>query len=341
MVQEQAVAKPASTLFGKSFLTLKDFSETEINHLIDKAKDLKAKKKAGIPHRYLDGQNIAMLFEKPSTRTRCAFTVACNDLGARAEYLGKNDIQLGKKESVRDTAKVLGSMFDGIEFRGFSHQTVEELSAHAGVPVWNGLTDLYHPTQVLADFLTIKEQAGHLKGITFVYIGDGRNNVANSLLIGGAKVGMDIRICSPEALFPEESIVQYANQTAKQTGGKVTVTSNIDEAVAGADVLYTDVWVSMGEEDQFEERIKLLHPYQVNQTMVEKTNNKGVIFLHCLPAFHDLETAVGKEIHKKFGLSEMEVTDDVFRSRHSFVFTQAENRLHTIKALIAATNQKA
>ncbi|SEA07509.1 ornithine carbamoyltransferase [Thalassobacillus cyri] len=341
MVQEQTVAKPASTLFGKSFLTLKDFSESEIHHLIDMAEDLKAKKKAGIPHRYLDGQNIAMLFEKPSTRTRCAFTVACNDLGARAEYLGKNDIQLGKKESVRDTAKVLGSMFDGIEFRGFSHQTVEELAAHAGVPVWNGLTDLYHPTQVLADFLTIKEQAGRLKGITFVYVGDGRNNVSNSLLIGGAKVGMDIRICSPEALFPDGSIVQYAEQTAKQTGGKVTVSANIDEAVAGADVLYTDVWVSMGEENHFEERIKQLHPYQVNQTMVEKTNNKDLIFLHCLPAFHDLETQVGKEVHKKFGLSEMEVTDEVFRSKHSFVFAQAENRLHTIKALMAATNQKA
>ncbi|GGC96941.1 ornithine carbamoyltransferase, catabolic [Thalassobacillus devorans] len=341
MIQEQTVDKPVKTMAGRSFLTLKDYLEDEIHHLINLAEDLKAKKKAGVPHRYLEGQNVAMLFEKPSTRTRCAFTVACNDLGARAEYLGKNDIQLGKKESVRDTAKVLGSMFDGIEFRGFSHQTVEELAEHAGVPVWNGLTDLYHPTQVLADFLTVKEQLGSLKGITFVYVGDGRNNVANSLLIGGAKVGMDVRICAPEALFPDTSIVHYAEQTAKETGGKVTVSANIDEAVAGADVLYTDVWVSMGEEDQFEERIKLLHPYQVNQTMLEKTNNKEVIFLHCLPAFHDLETEVGKEIYEKFGLSEMEVTDEVFRSKHSFVFDQAENRLHTIKALMAATNQKA
>lgn len=332
--------KLTDKLTGRSFLKLKDFSTEEINYLIDLAADLKEKKKAGIPHRYMEGQNIALLFEKPSTRTRCAFTVACVDLGAHPEYLGKNDIQFGKKESTRDTAIVLGRMFDGIEFRGFEQSTVEALAEHSGVPVWNGLTNEWHPTQILADFLTIKENIGHLKGVTLVYVGDGRNNMGNSLLIGGAKVGMDVRICSPKELFPDEKIINEAKEIAKETDGKVTVTSSVDEAVAGADVIYTDVWVSMGEEDKFKERIDLLLPYQVNREMLEKTGNKDVMFLHCLPSFHDLETEIGREIYEKYGLTAMEVTDEVFQSENSFVFDEAENRLHTIKAVMAATNGK-
>ncbi|MGM9926816.1 MAG: ornithine carbamoyltransferase [Bacillus sp. (in: firmicutes)] len=324
-------------LKGRSFLAEKDFTEEEFLYLIDLAAELKDKKKKGIPHRYLEGKNIALLFEKPSTRTRCAFTVASIDLGAHPEYLGKDDIQLGKKESVEDTAKVLGRMFDGIEFRGFSQKTVESLAEHSGVPVWNGLTDAWHPTQMLADFLTIKEHLGYLKGVKFVYVGDGRNNMANSFLVAGALVGMDMRICSPESLFPEQEIIDLAKGIAEKSNGRITVTSNIDEAVAGADVLYTDVWVSMGEEDKFAERIALLTPFQVNMEMVEKTGNENVIFLHCLPAFHDTETSYGREMFEKHGLKEMEVTDEVFRSRHSHVFDQAENRMHTIKAVMAAT----
>jgi ornithine carbamoyltransferase len=330
--------KLTDQLTGRHFLTLKDFTEDEINYLLDLAADLKEKKKAGIPHHYMKGQNIALLFEKPSTRTRCAFTVACIDLGAHPEYLGKNDIQFGKKESVRDTAIVLGRMFDGIEFRGFDQETVNGLAEHSGVPVWNGLTNEFHPTQILADLLTIKEHIGHLKGVKFVYVGDGRNNMGNSLLIGGAKVGMDVRICSPEVLFPDQDIVTYAEEVAKDSGAKITITSDIDEAVSGAEVIYTDVWVSMGEEDKFKERIDLLYPYQVNKEMLEKTGNKDVMFLHCLPSFHDLNTEVGRDIYEKFGLKEMEVTDEVFQSENSFVFDEAENRLHTIKAVMAATN---
>lgn len=324
-------------LKGRSFLAEKDFTEEEFVYMIEFAAELKDKKKKGIPHRYMEGKNIALLFEKPSTRTRCAFTVACTDLGAHPEYLGKDDIQLGKKESIEDTAKVLGRMFDGIEFRGFEHSKVTSLAEHSGVPVWNGLTDLWHPTQTLADFLTVKENIGHLKGVKFVYVGDGRNNVANSLLVGGAKVGMDVRICSPKSLFPETSIVELAESLAKESGGHVTITDSVEEAVSGADVIYTDVWVSMGEEDKFAERIALLAPYQVNMEMIEKTGNENVIFLHCLPAFHDLETSYGRQIHEKHGLSEMEVTDEVFRSKHSRVFDQAENRMHTIKAVMALT----
>ncbi len=329
--------KTRPDLKGRSFLAEKDFTEEEFLHMIDFAAELKAKKKQGIPHRYMEGKNIALLFEKPSTRTRCAFTVACTDLGAHPEYLGKDDIQLGKKESIEDTAKVLGRMFDGIEFRGFEHAKVEALAEHSGVPVWNGLTDLWHPTQTLADFLTVQENVGHLKGVKFVYVGDGRNNVANSLLIGGAKVGMDVRICSPESLFPEASIVELATELAKESNGRVTITSNVEEAVSGADVIYTDVWVSMGEEDKFAERIALLAPYQVNMDMIKMTGNDNVIFLHCLPAFHDLETSYGRTIHEEHGLAEMEVTDEVFRSKHSKVFDQAENRMHTIKSVMALT----
>ncbi|WP_042353940.1 ornithine carbamoyltransferase [Bacillus rubiinfantis] len=327
----------AVNLHGKSFLREMDFSKEEFTYFIELAEKLKSEKKNGISHRHLEGKNIALLFEKPSTRTRCAFTVACIDLGAHPEYLGKDDIQLGKKESIEDTAKVLGRMFDGIEFRGFEHKKVDMLAEHSGVPVWNGLTDQWHPTQTLADFLTVKENFGHLEGIKFVYVGDGRNNVANSLLVGGALVGMDVRICSPESLFPEASIVELAQDLAKKSGGRVTITSNVDEGVADADVIYTDVWVSMGEEDKFAERIALLSPYQVNMEMVKKTGNNNVIFLHCLPAFHDLETSYGRDINEKHGLSEMEVTDEVFRSEHSKVFDQAENRMHTIKAVMAAT----
>lgn len=329
--------KTRPDLKGRSFLAEKDFTEEEFLYMIDFAAELKEKKKQGIPHRYMEGKNIALLFEKPSTRTRCAFTVACTDLGAHPEYLGKDDIQLGKKESIEDTAKVLGRMFDGIEFRGFEHAKVESLAEHSGVPVWNGLTDLWHPTQTLADFLTVKENVGHLKGVKFVYVGDGRNNVANSLLVGGAKVGMDVRICSPESLFPEASIVELAKELAKESQGRVTITSNVEEAVSGADVIYTDVWVSMGEEDKFAERIALLAPYQVNMDMIKMTGNENVIFLHCLPAFHDLETSYGRAIHEEHGLAEMEVTDEVFRSKHSKVFDQAENRMHTIKSVMALT----
>ncbi|MCM3765799.1 ornithine carbamoyltransferase [Neobacillus niacini] len=327
----------APNLYGKSFLREMDFSKEEFLYFIDLAMKLKDEKKHGIPHRYLAGKNIALLFEKPSTRTRCAFTVACIDLGAHPEYLGKDDIQLGKKESIEDTAKVLGRMFDGIEFRGFEHKKVDMLAEHSGVPVWNGLTDQWHPTQTLADFLTVKENFGRLEGIKFVYAGDGRNNVANSLLVGGALVGMDVRIVTPESLFPDAEIVAIAEKFAVESGGRVTITSNVDEGVAGADVIYTDVWVSMGEEDKFAERIKLLSPYQVNMEMVRKTSNDNMIFLHCLPAFHDLETSYGRAIHEKHGLPEMEVTDEVFRSQHSKVFDQAENRMHTIKAVMAAT----
>ncbi|CAM3770999.1 ornithine carbamoyltransferase [Mesobacillus zeae] len=326
-----------TTLKGKSFLAEQEFSREEFLSFIELAAKLKDEKKKGITHRHLEGKNVALLFEKPSTRTRCAFTVACIDLGAHPEYLGKDDIQLGKKESIEDTAKVLGRMFDGIEFRGFEHKKVQMLAEHSGVPVWNGLTDLWHPTQTLADFLTVQENFGKLEGIKFVYVGDGRNNVANSLLVGGALVGMDVRICSPESLFPAQEIVTIAEDFAKKSGGKITITSSVEEAVAEADVIYTDVWVSMGEEDKFAERIALLSPYQVNMDMIKKTGNENMIFLHCLPAFHDQETAYGRDIKEKHGLAEMEVTDEVFRSKHSKVFDQAENRMHTIKAVMAAT----
>ncbi|WP_348623275.1 ornithine carbamoyltransferase [Paenibacillus peoriae] len=327
------MGKTNSSLKGRSFLAEIDFTEEELLYFLNLAADLKEKKKNGIPHRYLEGKNIALLFEKTSTRTRCAFTVACTDLGAHPEYLGKGDIQLGKKESVEDTAKVLGRMFDGIEFRGFAHKTVESLAEHSGVPVWNGLTDMWHPTQTLADLLTIQEHIGHLRNVKLVYVGDGRNNVANSLLVGGSIAGMDVRICAPQSLWPAQEVIYLAKKFSDQ----VMVTSSIEEAVAGADVIYTDVWVSMGEEDKFAERIELLSPYQVNMQMIKDTGNKDVIFLHCLPAFHDLETTYGKEIYEKYGLREMEVTDEVFRSKHSKVFDQAENRMHTIKAVLAAT----
>lgn len=328
----------AVNLKGRSFLTLKDFTPEEIRYLLELSKDLKNKKRIGGKEKLLAGKNIVLLFEKASTRTRCAFEVAAMDEGAGVTFLSSNDSQMGKKESLEDTAKVLGRMYDGIEFRGFAQSTVELLAEHSGVPVWNGLTDADHPTQILADLLTIMEHVPKpLNKVKMVYAGDARNNMGNALLIGAAKMGMHFVACAPKELFPEESLVAEMREVAKETGAVIELIENIDEAVKGADVIYTDVWVSMGEEDQFEERIKLLHPYQVNMDMLRKTGNPDVIFLHCLPAFHDLETKIGKEVYEKYGLKEMEVTDEVFRSRHSKVFDEAENRLHTIKAVMVAT----
>ena len=327
----------AQNLKGRSFTKLLDFTPAEIRLLLDSAHEYKRLKYAGVPHRIHEGKNVALLFEKASTRTRCAFTVAANDLGVAPEFLGAGDIQLGKKESVEDTAKVLGRMFDGLEFRGFQHQTVELLAKHAGVPVWNGLTDTYHPTQILADFMTLEEHVGRLKGMKFAFVGDGRNNMANSLMIGGAKMGMDMRIVAPQALFPEQQLVEQAQAIAAETGATITITDQLYDGVRGVDAIYTDVWVSMGEEDKFAERIEQLRGFQVNQALLDATGNPEVVFMHCLPAFHDSETKIGKEIAEQYGLSEMEVTDEVFRSKHSIVFDQAENRMHSIKAVMALT----
>lgn len=323
-------------LKGRSFLKLLDFTPKEIEYLLDLSEELKKLKMAGIKPRNLEGKNIALIFEKSSTRTRCSFVVAAVDEGAHPEYLGSGDIQLGKKESVKDTARVLGRMFDGIQYRGFSQKAVEELAEYSGVPVWNGLTDEFHPTQILADFLTIKEKKGYLKNIKFTYVGDGRNNMANSLLIGAAKMGMDFRIVAPKELFPEDYILEKGKEIIKETGGKITITDSIDEGVSQTDVIYTDVWVSMGEEDQFAQRIDQLKDYQVNMDMIKKADS-DVLFMHCLPAFHDQDTNVGKEIFEKYGLDSMEVTDEVFESKYSVVFDQAENRMHTIKAIMVAT----
>ncbi len=306
-------------LKGRSFLTLKDFTPLEIEYLIDLAADLKAKKKKGITGESLKGKNIALIFEKPSTRTRCSFTIGCVDEGGHPEYLGTNDIQLGHKESVEDTARVLGRMFDGIEFRGFKQDTVEKLAKYSGVPVWNGLTDEYHPTQILADMLTLKEHFGTLKGLNFVYIGDGRNNMANSLMIGTSKLGVNFTIIAPKELWPGEELVQLCKAYAAESGSTITISDSVD-AVKGADAIYTDVWCSMGEEDKAAERIALLSPYQVNKDMMDKTGKDTTIFMHCLPAVK------GKE-----------VTEEVFESAKSVVFDEAENRMHTIKAVMVAT----
>jgi len=319
-------------LKGRNFLTLLDFTTEEFNYLIDLSATLKMNKQAGVYGNNLKKKNIALIFEKPSTRTRCAFTVAAIDEGAHPEYLGKNDIQIGKKETVKDTARVLGRMFDGIEFRGFKHETVVELGKWAGVPVWNGLTDQFHPTQILADFLTVKENFGHLKRIKFAYLGDGRNNMANSLMVGAAKVGMDFRIVAPKDMFPSKELIDGANKIASKTGAKLTFTDNVKEGVKDCHVLYTDVWASMGEEDLIPERIKKLKPYQVNMEAIKATGNDDVIFLHCLPAFHNSET----DMSAKFP-DICEVTDEVFESKHSKAFDQAENRMHTIKAVMVAT----
>ena len=323
---------------GRSLLKEVDFTREELEYLIDFGIHLKDLKKRNIPHEYLKGQNIALLFEKSSTRTRSAFTVACNDLGANPEFMGAGDIQLGKKESVEDTAKVFGSMFDGIEFRGFKQDDVEMLAKYSGVPVWNGLTDEWHPTQMIADFMTVKEEFGELQGKKLVYCGDGRNNIANSLVVTGSMLGVDITIASPKELFPEKSVIDYAEKFAKESGSTINVTEDIKSAVKDADVLYTDVWVSMGKEDKFEERINLLKPYQVNKELTDLIEG-DYIFLHCLPSYHDIETKNGKEMYEKFGVKEMEVTDEVFRDeKHARQFEEAENRMHSIKAIMAATN---
>lgn len=306
-------------LFGRHFLTLKDFSRDEIEYLLDLAAKLKAEKKKGITGDRLKGKNIALLFEKPSTRTRCAFVVGARDEGAFPEYLGKDDIQLGHKESVADTARVLGRMFDGIEFRGFKHSTVEELAKYAGVPVWNGLTDEYHPTQILADLLTMKEHFGNIEGLNFVYVGDGRNNMANSLMIGMTKLGVNMTVLSPKSLHPNEDLVKLCEGYANSSGAKLIISENVD-VVKDADVIYTDVWASMGEEDKAKERIELLRPYQVNKELMKKTGKESTIFMHCLPAVKGYE-----------------VTEDVFESAKSVVFDEAENRMHTIKAVMVAT----
>lgn len=325
-------------LQNKNFLKLLDYTSEEIEFLVDFALHLKKLKKANIPHEYLKGQNIALLFEKSSTRTRAAFTVAVNDLGGHPEYLGANDIQLGKKESVIDTAKVIGSMFDGIEYRGFDQNAVELLGAHAGVPVWNGLTDTWHPTQMIADFMTIKEIFGCLKGHHLVYLGDGRNNMANSLMIAGAKLGVDITIATSSQLQPEQDILETAQDIAKATNAKITVTNNPVQAVKTANIIYTDVWVSMGEEATFEDRIKQLMPFQVNKSLIDQVETANFIFLHCLPAFHDAKTTYGQQVLDQYGYQEMEVTDEVFQADYAKQFLQAENRLHSIKAIMAATN---
>lgn len=326
-----------SVFKGRSFLAEKDFTKEELQYLIDFSQHLKGMKANNQPHRYLEGKNIALLFEKNSTRTRAAFTVAAVDLGAHPEFLGANDIQLGSKESVEDTAKVFGRMFDGIEFRGFSQQVVEDLANYSGVPVWNGLTDEWHPTQMIADFLTIQENFGELTGLTIAYCGDGRNNVANSLLVTSAILGVNIHVVTPKALQPEATIIAQAQAYAKESGAKILVTDDVDQGVLGADVVYTDVWVSMGEEEKFQERIEQLLPYQVNQSLMKKTQNDQVIFMHCLPAFHDDQTTYGKKAAQAYGISEMEVTDEVFRSKYARQFDQAENRLHSIKAIMAVT----
>ncbi|ABX30817.1 ornithine carbamoyltransferase [Petrotoga mobilis SJ95] len=322
-------------LRGRSLLTLKDFTPEEIKYLLELSKDLKAKKRMGIKGDLLKGKNIVLLFEKTSTRTRCAFEVAAFDEGANVTFLTNS--QMGKKESIEDTARVLGRFYDGIEFRGFKQETVEILAKYSGVPVWNGLTDEDHPTQVLADFLTIMENFEKpLNKIKFVYVGDGRNNMANALMIGASKMGMDFVIISPKELFPSKELISEMETTANENGGKITITDKLD-AVANADVIYTDVWISMGEESKVEERIKLLKPYQVNMDLIKKTNNPEVIFLHCLPSFHDTKTDMGYDIYQKYGLTEMEVTDEVFQSKYSKVFDEAENRMHTIKAVMVAT----
>ncbi|TYB30881.1 MAG: ornithine carbamoyltransferase [Candidatus Mcinerneyibacterium aminivorans] len=324
----------AFNLRGRSLLTLKDYTKEEINFLIDLSETLKKNKNAGIFPKNLENKNIALIFEKPSTRTRAAFTVACTDEGAHPEYLGKNDIQLGGKETIKDTARVLGRMFDGIEFRGFKHETVEKLAKWAGVPVWNGLTDQYHPTQILADFLTVKENFGKLKDIKFAYVGDGRNNMANSLMLGASKVGMDFKIVAPKKLHPDKNLVEEAKEFAKETGATITITDDVDNGTKGVQVIYTDVWASMGEEDVIPQRIELLEDYRVNMEMINNADDE-VIFLHCLPSYHDDDTDMAS---KYPGIKE--VTDEVFESKHSKVFDQAENRLHTIKAVMVATAGK-
>lgn len=326
-----------NNFYGRSFLTLLDFSKEEIQDLLNVSAKLKAKKKANVECRPLKGKNVVLLFEKDSTRTRCAFQVGANDLGMNVTYLGPTGSQMGKKESIKDTARVLGRMFEGIEYRGYKQETVEILGKYSGVPVWNGLTDMYHPTQILADFMTIIEKFGHLDGINFSYFGDARNNMGNSLMIGAAKMGMNFTGCAPKNLWPDQKLIDECLILAKESGATIKFTDNPKAGSAGADVVYTDVWVSMGEPDEvWEKRIKELMPYQVNKAAM-KNAKETAIFMHCLPAFHNTKTKVGKEIFAKFNITAMEVTEEVFESTQSVVFDEAENRLHTIKAVIYAT----
>ncbi len=327
----------AVNLRGKSYLKLLDFTPAEIRYLLDLSKDFKSMKRSGVPHKYLDGKNIVLLFEKTSTRTRCSFEVAGRDLGMGVTYLDPGSSQMGKKESIPDTARVLGRMYDGIEYRGYSQQLVEELAKYAGVPVWNGLTDQFHPTQMLADLLTIEEKLGRLKGVNFTYMGDARNNMGNSLMVACAKMGLNFTACAPKALFPAQELVDTCRAIAAENGCTVTLTEDVKEGTANADVIYTDIWVSMGEPDGvWAERISLLTPYQVNAAAMKNAKDTA-IFMHCLPSFHDTRTTIGAEIAQKFGISEMEVTDEVFEGRQSVVFDEAENRMHTIKAVMYAT----
>ena len=325
-------------LKGRNFLTLKDFSAEEIEYLLDLAAELKEKKKKGILHDTLKGKNIALIFEKTSTRTRCSFEVAAHDLGMGTTYLDPSCSQIGKKESTADTARVLGRLFDGIEYRGFGQEIVEELAEKSGVPVWNGLTNEYHPTQMLADMLTIREHFGYLKGITLAYMGDARYNMGNSLMIACAKMGMNFVACTKSAYFPEDSLVEYCRAEAKKSGSTITLTEDVTEGTKGADVIYTDVWVSMGEPDDiWKARIEDLEAYKVTRAVMDNAGPKSV-FMHCLPAFHDLKTKIGKEMGEKYGFTELEVTDEVFEGPQSIVFEEAENRMHTIKAVMAATH---
>lgn len=324
-------------LKGRDFLTLLDYTPEEIAYLVDLAAELKAKKKAGVLHDVLRGKNVALIFEKTSTRTRCSFEVAGRDLGMGVTYLDPGSSQMGKKESIPDTARVLGRMYDGIEYRGYSQQLVEELAKYSGVPVWNGLTDQFHPTQMLADLLTIEEKLGRLKGVNFTYMGDARNNMGNSLMVACAKMGLNFTACAPKALFPAQELVDTCRAIAAENGCTVTLTEDVKEGTANADVIYTDIWVSMGEpEGVWAERISLLTPYQVNAAAMKNARDIA-IFMHCLPSFHDTRTTIGAEIAQKFGISEMEVTDEVFEGRQSVVFDEAENRMHTIKAVMYAT----
>lgn len=324
-------------LKGRHFLKLLDYTPEEITYLLDLSADFKAKKKAGIAVDHLRGKNVALIFEKTSTRTRCAFEVAAHDLGMGTTFLNPNDSQIGKKESIPDTARVLGSMFDGIEYRGFGQEIVEELAEYAGVPVWNGLTNEFHPTQMLADLLTIREHFGHIKGIRMTYMGDARYNTGNSLMVASAKMGMHFTICAPREFFPNPELVKQCEELAQTTGGSIRLTEDPMEGTKNVDVISTDVWVSMGEPDEaWESRIKVLSPYQVNKKIMENAGEQAV-FMHCLPAFHDLKTKIGKEKGEKFGFEALEVTDEVFESKQSIVFQEAENRMHTIKAVMAAT----
>ena len=324
-------------LAGRSFLKLKDYSPEEIRYLIELSVRLKKEKKEGIPHEVLKGKNIALIFEKTSTRTRCSFEVAAYDLGMHVTYLDPSGSQIGKKESIRDTARVLGRMYDGIEYRGYGQEIVEELAKYAGVPVWNGLTNEFHPTQMIADMLTVREKFGRLEGIRFVYMGDARYNMGNSLMVTCAKLGMDFVACTNREYFPNQELVDYCRKVAEETGGSITLTEDVAEGCKDADVIYTDVWVSMGEPDEvWEKRIHDLLPYQVNAKAFSYAKDSA-IFMHCLPAFHDLNTGIGRQIHEKFGLSEMEVTDEVFEGPRSVVFNEAENRMHSIKAVLYAT----